>query len=138
MKKKGIAEILKGASELETLAQRRAYLLQHDSPVISQLLKICYDPNITFALPKGNPPYKRTRKEEDLQGRLYHEARKMYLFLTGGHPTLSQLKREQLFIDFLESIDCEDAELILAIKDKKMPYKGISRTLVDKTYPGLL
>ena len=42
-----------------------------------------------------------------------------------------------MFIQTLESIDPEDAELLCSIKDKKIPYKGITSKLVTEAYPGL-
>jgi hypothetical protein len=62
----------------------------------------------------------------------------MYLFVEGGNPNLSQLKREQIFIELLESVDPQDAELLVSVKDKKLPYKNINRNLIEKTYPGLI
>jgi hypothetical protein len=62
----------------------------------------------------------------------------MYLFLEGGNDNLTPLRREQLFISFIESIDKEDAKLMLAAKDKKIPYKGINVKLVNTAFPGLI
>ncbi len=62
----------------------------------------------------------------------------MYLFLEGGNDNLTPLRREQLFISLLESIDKEDAKLMLAAKDKKIPYKGITTKLVNTAFPGLI
>ena len=135
--KLSVSEILKRANELESLQDRKAFLLQYDSPAIHTILKCVYDPNIKFLLPKGKAPYKPTEFDRQ-EGRLYFEIRKMYLFIEGGNPNLSQIKREQIFIDLLESIDRQDAELLVAIKDKKMPFKNINRNLVEKTYPGLI
>ena len=69
---------------------------------------------------------------------LYSVVRKLYLFIEGGNPNLTKMKREQLFINLLESIDKDDAELLVSIKDKKMPYKLITRKFVEKVYPGLI
>ena len=69
---------------------------------------------------------------------LYQEARRLYLFLEGGNDNLTALRREQLFISFIESIDKEDAKLMLAAKDKKIPYKGITAKLVNTAFPGLI
>jgi len=38
----------------------------------------------------------------------------------------------------LETIDKEDAKLLIAVKDKKIPYKGITKKFVEEMYPGLL
>lgn len=135
--KLGIAQVLKNANELDTVEKRRDYILANDSPAIQAILKHCYEPNIKFALPSGKAPYVPSDGDR-LEGRLYGEVRKLYLFVEGGHPNLTKLKREQLFIDLLESIHPEDAELLVAVKDKKMPYKHITLNLVKKTYPGLI
>ena len=135
--KMSVYQILKKADELESLQERKAFLLQNDSPAIHTILKCVYDPNIKFLLPKGKAPYKPTEFDRQ-EGRLYSEMRKMYLFIEGGNPNLTQIKREQIFIDLLESIDRQDAELLVAVKDKKLPFKNITRNLVEKTYPGLI
>ena len=132
-----ISEILKRANELGTLQERKAFLLQNDSLAIHTILKCVYDPNVKFLLPKGKAPYKPTEFDRQ-ESRLYAEMRKMYLFVEGGNPNLSQLKREQIFIELLESIDPQDAELLVLVKDKKLPYKNINRNLIEKTYPGLI
>jgi hypothetical protein len=68
---------------------------------------------------------------------LYREIKRMYLFLKGGNPNLSQMKREGLFIELLQSIPQEDAELILSVKDHEMPY-DISESLIRDAFPDLL
>ena len=69
---------------------------------------------------------------------LYGSLRKMYLFIGEGNPAVTKNKREILFVNMLESLDPEDAKLLLAVKDKKMPYKGITKKLVTETFPGLI
>ena len=80
-------------------------------------------------------------KENDLvdqESVLYSESRRLYLFTEGGNPNLKQTRREYLFIQLLESIDKEDAKLMIAVKDKKLPYKGINVDIVNKAFPGLI
>jgi hypothetical protein len=60
------------------------------------------------------------------------------LFIEGGNPNLTPLKRESLFIGLIESIDPEDAKVLLAAKDKKLPVKGITSTIVNEAFPGLI
>jgi hypothetical protein len=43
-----------------------------------------------------------------------------------------------MFIQILESIDPEDAKLLLAVKDKRIPYNGITQKLVKEAFPNLL
>jgi hypothetical protein len=89
-------------------------------------------------LPVGVPPYKPS-EYLDQQGNLYRNIRKINLFVEGGdHPDMHPIKRETLFIQFLEGLDPEDAKLICSIKDKRIPYKGITLKLVNTAFPGLL
>ena len=135
--KLGLAEILKKASEFDKKQEKIDWLNKWDSVALRTVLKLAYDPRIKFLLPEGKPPFK-SNELPDLQSVLYSELRKMYLFLDGGHQTLNQTRREYLFIQLLENLDKEDAELIATIKDKKLPYKGITKKLVEEMYPGLL
>jgi len=135
--KLGLAEILKRASDLEKKQERIQFLYQYDSQALRALLKYAYDPKIKFLLPEGAPPFKKNDLP-DLQSVLYSELRKMYLFIEGGNPNLKQVRREYLFVQFLENLDKDDAELILAVKDKKIPYKGITKKFIEEVYPGLL
>ena len=131
-----IAKILKNASEIKDFQERKEYLLKNDSNALRAILKCAYDKKLKFLLPEGKVPYKPSEFDR-LEGRIHQEVKKFYLYLEGG-ANIVQLKREQLFIDMMESIDPEDAELLVHIKDKKMPYKGITKTLVERTYPGLI
>jgi hypothetical protein len=70
--------------------------------------------------------------------RLFAEIRRLYLFLKGGNPNLTKLRRETLFIELLESVHPSDAKILIAIKDKKLPYKGLTAKLVKEAFPGLI
>jgi hypothetical protein len=133
----GLAEILKKASELDKKADKVEWMRRNDSAALRALLKYAYDPKVKFLLPEGAPPYK-PNDLPDLQSVLYSELRKMYLFIEGGNDSLKPTRREYLFIQLLENLDKEDAQLIAAIKDKKIPYKGITKKFVEEIYPGLL
>lgn len=137
MRKNGISEILKIVSEQKNTEDKVRKLQELNTPVLQQILKYALDPFIIWKLPEGQPPYNPS-PYDDTQGMLYQEARRMYLFIEGGNDNLTPLRREQLFISFLESIDKEDAKLIIAAKDKKIPYKGITAKLVNAAFPGLI
>ena len=137
MRKLGISEILKLVSEQKTTQEKVNVLQKWNTPVLQMILKYALDPSIKWALPKGDPPYKPS-EFDDTQSMLYQEARRLYLFLEGGNPNLTNLKKEQLFIGLLESLDKDDAKLLLAVKEKKIPYKGINSKLVNTAFPGLL
>ena len=132
-----ISEILEKSQEFKTRKEKVAWLKANDTPALRTVIKYAWDDNIKFLLPKGSAPYKPMPTNEG-HGMLYHEARKLYLFVEGGNPNLKQLRREQLFIQLLESIDPKDAELIINVKDKKLPYKGLDRNLIKEAFKDLL
>ena len=132
---KSISEILKEVSEAKK--EKKVELLrQHDSMPLRSVLAHALDPAIKWMLPEGKPPYKPT-EAVDQHNRLYQEARKFYIFCD-PNLDLPKMKREMLFIELLESVDPEDAELLIACKDKKIPYKGINAKLVNEAFPGLI
>jgi hypothetical protein len=136
--RKGIAEILKEISEEKDATKKKIMLAnQNSNQGVMNMLRLVFDPEIKFNLPEGDPPYKPC-DYLDQQSMLYNSLRKMYLFIGDGQPNISNAKREMLFINMLESLDPEDAKLLLAAKEKKMPYKGITKKLVTETFPGLI
>lgn len=135
--KLGVAEILEKVSKLKSEEEKIALLRANNTVALQTILKGAFDPGIIWELPEGVPPYK-PNDLVDQQHRFYAECRKMYLFIKGGHNNLTPLKRERLYIELLESIDPADANLLIAIKDKKMPYTGITLKLINKAIPGLI
>jgi hypothetical protein len=136
MERKAISWILDFTSKLPNEEEKIKCLRANGIPQILDILKFTYDPNIKWLLPPGAPPY-TPNEGKNLEGRFYSEIRKLYLFVEGGNNNLHPLKRETLFISVLENIHPEDAKLLLSMKDKKLPYKGLSSTLILKAFPGL-
>lgn len=135
-----VSELLKKAAKKSKVADRAEYLLKHDNPTVRKILKYTFSPKITFnMLPEGAPPYTPT-DGIDVENVLYAETRRLYLFTDGGNPDLKQIRKEALFIEILESVDPEDAKLLIMMKDKKLgaEYKGLTKSVVDKAYPGML
>ena len=135
--KLGVAEILKKASEITNENERIDWLRKNNSVALESMLRGAYDPKIVWLLPEGIPPYK-PNDLVDQHHRLFTEARKLYLFIEGGNPNLKQVRREQLFIELLETVDPEDAKLLLSVKEKHIPYPGVTKEVVAKAFPNIL
>jgi hypothetical protein len=131
-----MSEILKQVDEAEGKSAKVDILRVNDSQALRTILTACYNPNVKWLLPEGVPPYTPSNLT-DIEGRLYNEAKHLYLFVEGGNPNLKQVRREQLFIQMLESIDAEDAKLLIGVKDSKLPYKSITKKLVQDAFPGI-
>lgn len=132
---KSISEMLQEVSKAP-VENRVPLLKYYESDPLKAVLFYALDPRAKWLLPEGTPPY-RPLEALDQHGRLHQEARKLYMFLD-ARLNLPRAKREQLFINFLEMIDPEDAKLIISAKDKKIPYPNITVDLVNEAFPGLI
>lgn len=135
-----VSEILRESELIPARDEKLAFFrdTHRNNIPLKSYLRCAFDPMIKFLLPKGIPAGYKNDDFGDKQSIIYARVRELYLFIEGGHPTLKQDKREELFKRFIESIDREDAELLCAVKDKEMPYRGITYDLVYEAYPGLL
>ncbi len=135
--RKAISQILKACSE-QPVNQRVQFLVQNDSLALRVILQYALDYRVKFILPVGIPPYKPT-DHLDQEGNLFRDFRKLSNFIEGGgYPTMHPIKRETLFVQFIEGLFPEDAKLICSVKDKKIPYKGINIKIVNQAFPGLI
>jgi hypothetical protein len=133
--KQSIYKLLSKVEELSNTQEKVQYLKSIDHPIIRSILRYMFIPELKFTLPPGLPPFKTFEFEE--HGRLWAEARKLYIFVEAQSPNLTKVRREQLFINFLEGIYGDDVTLIAAVKDQKSPWKSLNRKLVEKAYPGI-
>ncbi len=134
--KKPISHILKEASE-KSPKEKIKFLRENDHMVLRAILQCAYNPNIKFLLPEDDPKYKSSPDSIGYE-KLYSETRKIYLFIEGGNPNLKQSRREELFIQFLEAIHPDDAEMMLKVRKKQLPYKGLSEKVIREAFPDLL
>lgn len=134
---KTISEVLKPLAAMdrkEAVRFLRTVEPRYHGPVRA-ILKHMFDPKIKFALPDGAPPYKRA--DHDSPAILFSEVRRFYLWVEGGFPGLSDNRRQELFQVTLEALPPGDAELLLAMKDKKPPWPNVDAKVVLKAFPGL-
>lgn len=132
----GLGEILEKVSQQKSKKEKIDLLQQNDSQQLRDLIQYALHPAITWNLPKGKPPYK-VCEYLDQEGMLYREVRRLYLFVNDNGSRLSRAKLENLFIQMLECVAPKDAELLLLVKERKLP-KGLTKSLIDEAFPGLL
>jgi hypothetical protein len=138
--RKTFYEMFEEVEKASTKKDKIAALHKNSGPHLKQILGYTYNPNVKWLLPEGDPPYKPLPNGADQEAGLVGQLRKLYLFVEGNDPTqknLKQVRREQLFIDLLESIDPRDAKLLLGMKQGKLPFKSITRKLVAEAFPNL-
>lgn len=135
--KPALSTIIKTACEKKTLVDKIRYLQENESEPLKQILQWTFDSRIKWNLPPGEPPYKPCQYI-DQEGMLYQECRRLHLFVHGSQTEMTPLKRESLYIGMLEALHPEDAKLVLSMKDKKLPYEGLSIQTINEAFPGLI
>lgn len=132
-----LSEIVNKACALKTKAEKVEWLKENDSHSLKNLLVLMYDKErFQFDLPDTPPPYQPS-EYPDSQGMLYKELRKMKYFLKGSDMNISRMRREQLFIQMLESIDKHDAVLLCNIIAQK-PMKGLTKAVITAAFGDII
>jgi hypothetical protein len=128
--------VLQKVSNAKTKVQKIKLLQQHNIPALRQILIANFDESIISMLPPGEVPYEKNDAPEDTEHtKLAHEYRKLYLFFKGG-ATISQTRRETLFIQLLEGLHKGEAEVLILMKDKKLGKRWkITKQCVEEAYP---
>jgi hypothetical protein len=132
----GIAEFLEKVGKLKTTQKKIDAIKANDSLVLRIILQAAYDPNVTWALPEGIPPYK-PNDLVDQEHVLIKDCEKLKYFIKGFYDNLPDAKREMMFIEYIERVAPKDAEMLCQIKDKKS-IKGITLQHVTEALPGLI
>lgn len=99
---------------------------------LKMLLEYAYLPEKKFDLPEGDPPYKPDDAPIGMSpANLRMEIKRLYIF---KREDLKPLRREQLFINLLESVHPDEAKLLLAVKEQKLNklYKKVTRKVVEE------
>jgi len=133
----GMSEFLQKVAKLKRTQEKVDALRHNDSIQLRIILQGAFDPSVVWLLPPGEPPYK-PNELVDQQHVLLKECEKLRYFIKGFYDNLNQTKRETMFVELLERVDPEDAKLLCAIKDKKMPFNGITLQHVKEGLPGLI
>ena len=132
-----VHEIFTKINNAKDKPQKIAILKQFDNQSMRQLLKAAFDPKIKFDLPEGNPPYIKNEAPAGTEHTsLASEARKLYHFVVGGNNQINKLKKETMFIQMLEGLHADDAEVLMSIKNKNLnnTYKGLTAQMVKETF----
>ena len=135
-KMESVAKTFAKISAMKKKEERIEALKQNNNLAVRSVIAGWFDPRIEFALPEGAPPYKPNKFDEPKA--LLAEVPRFYLLTKQGNPDLKPAKRELIFIQMLEMVNAEDAEMLISMKDKKCPYKGITKDVVMAAFPGLI
>jgi len=135
-----ISEILRKVSNAKTKKEKIDLLQKHNTPALRQLLIWNFDESVISMLPEGDVPY--TPNDAPVgtdHTRLEQEYRGLYRFVKGGADKLPGLKRESMFVQLLEGLSAEEAELLCLVKDGNLndKYKRITKAVISEAFPAI-
>lgn len=132
-----ISEVLRKVSNAKTKQEKISLLRQYNSNALRQLLIINFDDSVVSVMPEGDVPYTPNEAPAGTDHtRLEHEYRGLYRFFKGG-AKLPALKRESMFVQLLEGLHADEAELVVLVKDGRLTdkYKRITKAVVAEAFP---
>lgn len=132
-----LSEIISQACKLKAKKDKVTWLRQNSSNELRLLLSLVYDKEkYELHLPDTAPPYKPSEITES-HGLLYREMRKMKYFIKGyAGDAVNPIRREAMFIQMLETVDIEDAKLLVHLVERN-PFKGLTAATINEAFPDL-
>ena len=133
-------EVLELVSKQKTKAKKIEILQEYESDALKSILIWNFDQTVISLIPEGAVPY--TKNEVPVgtdHTSLRREWKNLYHFVKGGNDKISGIRRETMFIQMLEGLHPEEAEIICLVKDKILEDKySITYDIVQKAYPDIV
>jgi hypothetical protein len=146
-----ISEVLQRVSNAKTKDQKIKILKEYDTMALQKVLLCNFSYDIKFVFPDGQSPYKKPEEGEEQPVGYDHvwlisEHRQIDKFTKKAwnnqvfygdsgttQPTIPQLRKEQLWVQLLESLHPNEAEVLDLVKDKKLQtrYKITKQNVID-------
>ena len=134
-----LTEILQKVSSAKTKAEKVDLLQEYNNPGLRAILIINFDESLKFLLPAGEVPYTPSDAPAGTDHtRLDHEYRGLYSFFKGGDSSLKGMKREQLYVQCLEGLHKDEAELLVLACNKDIQSKyRVTQQVVKEAFPAI-
>ena len=131
------SENLQAVHSAKTKKEKIKILQDYRSPALVSLFVWNFDESIESAVPEGEVPYTPNASPTvDSQSKLSSQYRTLYNYVKGGNDGLKRTRRESLFIELLESLHPDEAEVVCLVKDKDLKKKyRITHNTVKEAYP---
>ena len=129
----GLVEETKGKqSKVDILKQ---FVERND---VKYALKAAFDDRVVFTLPEGLPDGFVVGDPDTPDGamdmapeRFIRVFKRMQYWVEGGRAQASQSKREEIYLNTLRSLEKSEAEFLVAIKEKTMPFKSVTKEICE-------
>ena len=132
-------EILELASKQRAKAKKVEILQQYENDALKTILIWNFDETVISVLPVGEVPFNKNEVPVGTDHTsLRREYKHLYNFVKGGNDGLSGLRRETMFIQMLEGLHPEEAEILCLCKDKRLADKyKITYDVVKQAFPDI-
>lgn len=139
MPTKMTSQIFATADAISDINDRVEYLRNNASQAVKELINVNFNPEIKMLLPDGRPNFLEGDDKPPTydDASLNYEVRRLYLFVEGGSPNLTDLKRETLWIEMLNSLHADEADDLTHMKDRTLhkKYKNITHEVCHLAFP---
>jgi hypothetical protein len=142
-----ISEVLQRVSNAKNKSEKVSILQEYKSLALTKILLCNFAKNIHFVFPEGETPFTSSDVPKGINHQLLivehrlldkmikKEVNGVVLYGCSGktQPSVQQLKKEALWIQLLESLHADEAELLDLVKDKKLTtrYKITKQNVID-------
>ena len=134
-----LTEILQKVSSAKTKKEKVELLQEYNSQGLRSLLIINFDESLQFLLPEGDVPFTPNDAPAGTEHtRLVHEWKGLYRYFKGGDNTLKGMRREQLFVQLLEGLHADEANMLVSACNKDLQSKyRITKAVVAEAFPSI-
>jgi len=132
-----LTEILQKVSSAKTKKEKVELLQEYNSQGLRSLLIINFDESLQFLLPEGDVPFTPNDAPAGTEHtRLVHEWKGLYRYFKGGDNTLKGMRREQLFVQLLEGLHADEANMLVSACNKDLQSKyRVTKAVVQEAFP---
>jgi len=134
-----VTEILQKVSSAKTKKEKVDLLQEYNNNGLRAVLIINFDESLKFLLPEGEVPFTANDAPAGTDHtRLDHEYRGLYRYFKGGDNTLKGMRREQMFVQLLEGLHKDEAEMLVLACNKELQSKyRITKQAVSEAFPAI-
>ena len=135
-----VHEILELVSEARGKAKKVELLKEYRNDALVSILIWNFDKSVVSMIPDGDVPYNKNEVPVGTDHTsLRREYAQLYHFIKGGNDSLSNIRRESMFIQMLEGLHPDEAEIICLVKDKNLTDKyKLTQDQVAEAYPDIV
>ena len=134
-----VTEILQKVSSAKTKKEKVDLLQEYNNNGLRAVLIINFDESLKFLLPEGDVPFSANDAPAGTDHtRLDHEYRGLYRYFKGGDSSIKSMKREQLFVQLLEGLYKDEAEMLVLACNKDLQAKyRVTKAVVQEAFPSI-